>query len=148
MRCSEERSLRPASDLTHFDVRDDPALATEVDQRLACRTRDIRLRGNINRLFRARAWSQTAKVIRAWMIWVASLDVLTLAWIGVPVRPRASMQVPHSKICPLPADTPQHALDIIVAVGDLLAGLRCHNRIGHEEHGNGGRWLALGERES
>lgn len=57
----------------NLDVKDDLALAAEVDRLLARRTRDIRLKGAIKHLFRARVWSQTAKIIRAWMIWVAFL---------------------------------------------------------------------------
>ncbi|TGQ64248.1 GGDEF domain-containing protein [Mesorhizobium sp. M00.F.Ca.ET.186.01.1.1] len=72
----------------HLDVQDDPAIAAEVDRLLARRTRDIRLTGEIKRLFRARVWSQTAKIIRAWMIWVALLDVLTLA-LNMLMLPRA-----------------------------------------------------------
>ena len=44
------------------------------------------------------------------------------AIISASVRPRASMQVPHSRICPLPA-------------------------IGHQRHGDAGLWLALDEGE-
>lgn len=62
-----------------FDPPYDPAIAAEVDRLLARRTRDIRLEGNILDLFRARVWSQTAKIIRAWMSWVVLLDVLTLS---------------------------------------------------------------------
>ena len=49
------------SDRVHLDVQDDPAIAAEVERLLARRTRDIRLKGEIKRLFRARIWSQTAK---------------------------------------------------------------------------------------
>lgn len=58
-------------DRIHRDVQDNPAITAEVDQLLARRTRDIRLKGEIKHLFRTRIWSQTAKIIRAWMIWVA-----------------------------------------------------------------------------
>ncbi len=76
----EKTAKRPevVSNLVHVEAQHDPAIAAEVDQLLARRTRDIRLKGEIMRLFRARIWSQTAKIIRAWMIWVALLDVLTL----------------------------------------------------------------------
>ncbi|MEY9324361.1 hypothetical protein AB7M37_006357 [Sinorhizobium fredii] len=50
----------------------------EVARLLAGRTRDIRLTGELRRLFQERSWPRTAKVIRAWMTWVALLDVLTL----------------------------------------------------------------------
>lgn len=84
------------------DAQDDPAIHAEVDRLLSRRTRDIRLRGDIERLYRARIWSQTAKIIRSWMIWVAVLDVLTLA-LYVLVLPRAvsfSLIVPASIIPP------------------------------------------------
>ncbi|EHH02751.1 diguanylate cyclase [Mesorhizobium amorphae CCNWGS0123] len=91
------------SDRMHLEVQDDPAIAAEVDRLLARRTRDIRLRGEIKRLFRARVWSQTAKIIRAWMIWVAFLDVLTLA-LNMLMLPRAialSMLLPGAIIPPV-----------------------------------------------
>ncbi|OWK21858.1 hypothetical protein AJ88_12460 [Mesorhizobium amorphae CCBAU 01583] len=87
----------------HLEVQDDPAIAAEVDRLLARRTRDIRLKGEIKRLFRARVWSQTAKIIRAWMIWVAFLDVLTLA-LNMLMLPRAialSMLLPGAIIPPV-----------------------------------------------
>ncbi len=55
-----------------------PAVMAEVERLLTGRTRDIRLRGELGRLFQERSWSRTAKIIRAWMIWVTLLDVLTL----------------------------------------------------------------------
>ncbi|AZO00731.1 diguanylate cyclase [Mesorhizobium sp. M9A.F.Ca.ET.002.03.1.2] len=87
----------------HLEVQDDPAITAEVDRLLARRTRDIRLKGQIKRLFRARVWSQTAKIIRAWMIWVAFLDVLTLA-LNMLMLPRAialSMLLPGAIIPPV-----------------------------------------------
>ena len=75
----------------HLDVQDDPAIAAEVDRLLSRRTREIRLKGEIKRLFQARIWSQTAKIIRAWMIWVALLDMLTLA-LNMLILPRAIAQ--------------------------------------------------------
>jgi diguanylate cyclase (GGDEF)-like protein len=83
-------------------VHDDPAIIAEVERLLARRTRDIRLEGEIKRLFRARVWSQTAKIIRAWMVWVAFLDVLTLA-LYMLMLPRAvafSMLLPGAIIPP------------------------------------------------
>ncbi|TWI17590.1 diguanylate cyclase (GGDEF)-like protein [Mesorhizobium tianshanense] len=91
------------SDQMHLEVQDDPAITSEVDRLLARRTRDIRLKGEIKRLFRARVWSQTAKIIRAWMIWVAFLDVLTLA-LNMLMLPRAialSMLLPGAIIPPV-----------------------------------------------
>ncbi|TPL71605.1 diguanylate cyclase [Mesorhizobium sp. B2-3-15] len=87
----------------HLDVQDSPAITAEVDRLLARRTRDIRLTGEIYRLFRARVWSQTAKIIRAWMVWVALLDVLTLA-LNMVMLPRAtalSMLLPGAIIPPV-----------------------------------------------
>ena len=84
-------------------VHDDPAIIAEVERLLARRTRDIRLKGEIKRLFRARVWSQTAKIIRAWMVWVAFLDVLTLA-LYMLMLPRAialSMLLPGAIIPPV-----------------------------------------------
>lgn len=91
------------SDRMHLDEPDDPAITAEVERLLARRTRDIRLTAEINRLFRARVWSQTAKIIRAWMIWVAFLDVLTLA-LYMLLLPRAialSMLLPGAIIPPV-----------------------------------------------
>ncbi|TIW75192.1 MAG: GGDEF domain-containing protein [Mesorhizobium sp.] len=85
------------------DEQYDPAIGAEVDQLLARRTRDIRLKGEIMRLFRARVWSQTAKIIRAWMIWVALLDVLTLT-VNMVILPSAvatSMLLPAAIIPPV-----------------------------------------------
>ncbi|PBC02707.1 GGDEF domain-containing protein [Mesorhizobium sp. WSM3860] len=80
----------------HLEGHDNPALAAEVDRLLARRTRDIRLKGEIKNLFRARVWSQTAKIIRSWMTWVALLDVLTLA-LNMLILPRS---VAHSMLLP------------------------------------------------
>ncbi|PBB16559.1 diguanylate cyclase [Mesorhizobium sp. WSM4313] len=87
----------------HLDVQDDPALAAEVDRLLARRTRDIRLKGEIKRLFRARVWPQSAKIIRAWMIWVAVLDMLTLAlnMLMLPTAIAQSMLLPGAIIPPV-----------------------------------------------
>lgn len=87
----------------HRDVQDNPVLTAEVDKLLARRTRDIRLKGEIKRLFRARVWSQTAKIIRAWMIWVALLDVLTLA-LNMLILPSAiaeTMLLPGAIVPPV-----------------------------------------------
>ncbi|TPI71830.1 diguanylate cyclase [Mesorhizobium sp. B2-8-9] len=87
----------------HLDAQDDPALTAEVDRLLARRTRDIRLKGEIKRLFRARVWPQTAKIIRAWMIWVALLDLLTLAlnMLMLPSAIAQSMLLPGAIIPPV-----------------------------------------------
>lgn len=76
------------SDRVHLDMQDSPAITGEVDRLLARPTRDIRLKGETYRLFRARVWSQTAKIVTAWMIWVALLDVLTFAF-NMLMLPRA-----------------------------------------------------------
>lgn len=91
------------TNLVPSDEQYDPAIGAEVDQLLARRTRDIRLKGEIMRLFRARVWSQTAKIIRAWMIWVALLDVLTLT-VNMVILPSAvatSMLLPAAIIPPV-----------------------------------------------
>nr|WP_310075231.1 GGDEF domain-containing protein [Phyllobacterium sp. 1468] len=75
----------------------------EVERLLGGRTRDIYLKDKISELFRRRIWSQTAKIIRAWMIWVALLDVLTLA-LNLLMLPRAvalSMILPGSFLPPV-----------------------------------------------
>ena len=90
------------SDPVLLSLADNSAIAAEVEQLLARRTRDIRLKGEIKRLFRARIWSQTAKVIRAWMIWVVLLDVLTLA-LNMLLLPRSvavSMLLPGALLPP------------------------------------------------
>lgn len=56
-----------------------PSIGAEVERLLAGRTRDIRLSRELAGLFRERSWPQAAKIIRAWMVWVVILDVLTLA---------------------------------------------------------------------
>jgi diguanylate cyclase (GGDEF)-like protein len=86
-----------------LDEQDDPVITAEVDRLLSRRTRDIRLKGEIKRLYRTRVWSQTAKIIRAWMIWVAFLDVLTLA-LNMLMLPRTvalSMLLPGAIIPPV-----------------------------------------------
>ncbi|MHC2302535.1 diguanylate cyclase (GGDEF)-like protein [Rhizobium mongolense] len=79
----------------------DPAAMAEVERLLTRRTRDIRLKGQLRRLFRERSWSRTAKIVRAWMIWVALLDVLTLS-LNMLMLPRAVTlpMLPPSSILP------------------------------------------------
>ena len=89
--------------LGQFDVQNDPFILVEVERLLGGRTRDIYLKGKISGLFRDRIWSQTAKIIRAWMIWVALLDVLTLA-LNLLMLPRAvalPMLLPGSFLPPV-----------------------------------------------
>ncbi|KJS14456.1 MAG: diguanylate cyclase [Hoeflea sp. BRH_c9] len=92
-----------AADRAYFDAHDDPAITAEVERQLSRRTRDIRLNGEINRLFRARIWPQTAKIIRAWMIWVAILGVMTLGLNMLLLPPEISitMVLPSMVIPPV-----------------------------------------------
>ncbi len=53
-------------------------MATDVDRLLSGRTRDIRLGIDLRERFTQRIWSSSAKVIRAWMAWMAGLSVVTL----------------------------------------------------------------------
>lgn len=104
-RIKQFRCPSVAKDRVHLDAQDDPVITAEVERLLARRTRDIRLKGEMQGLFRARIWSQTAKVIRAWMIWVAFLDMLTLALYTL-MLPRAialSMLLPGAIIPPVVA---------------------------------------------
>jgi len=89
-------------DQAGLDVRDHPAITAEVERLLTFRTRDIRLKGEIKELFRARTWSQTAKIIRAWMIWVAVLHVMTMATciLLLPAEVATSMLLPGALIVP------------------------------------------------
>lgn len=91
------------SDCTDLDLRDRPEIAAEVERLLTCRTRDIRFKGEINRLFRARIWSQTAKIIRAWMIWVAVVHMMTMAssMLLLPTEIATSMLLPGALIAPV-----------------------------------------------
>ncbi|WP_290885387.1 GGDEF domain-containing protein [Hoeflea sp.] len=91
------------SDLARLGVQNDPAITAEVERLLTLRTRDIRFRGEINRLYQARIWPQTAKIIRAWMIWVAFLGVVTLA-LNILLLPPAistTMIMPNAIIPPI-----------------------------------------------
>ena len=91
------------SDRAGRDLRDHPEITAEVEQLLTRRTRDIRLEGELNQLYRARIWSQTAKIIRAWMIWVAVLHVTTIASsiLLLPGEIAASMLLPGGLIAPV-----------------------------------------------
>ncbi|MBU4530743.1 MAG: GGDEF domain-containing protein [Hoeflea sp.] len=92
-----------AADRAYLGVQDDPAIIAEVERLLSRRTRDIRLNDEINRLFRERIWPQTAKIIRAWMIWVAILGVLTLAlnMLLLPPEVSKSMVLPSAMLSPI-----------------------------------------------
>ncbi|WP_244562522.1 sensor domain-containing diguanylate cyclase [Ensifer aridi] len=81
----------------------DPAIMAEVERLLASRTRNIRLKGELERLFQQRSWSRTAKIVRAWMTWVALLDLLTLC-LNAILLPKAiviSMLAPASILPPV-----------------------------------------------
>jgi len=92
-----------AADRAYLGVQDDPAIMAEVERLLSRRTRDIRLNDEINRLFRERIWPQTAKIIRAWMIWVAILGVLTLTlnMLLLPPDVSKSMVLPSAVLPPI-----------------------------------------------
>jgi diguanylate cyclase (GGDEF)-like protein len=79
-----------------------PAIVEDVESLLGGRTRDIRLNGELDRLFRERSWRQTGKIIRAWMVWVIVLDVLTLGLnaILLPIQIVALMLPPASILPP------------------------------------------------
>ncbi|WP_280519063.1 GGDEF domain-containing protein [Shinella curvata] len=78
-----------------------PEVACEVDRLLAGRTRDIRLNAELVRLFRIRSWPQTSKIIRAWMLWVVVLDILTLAVNAALLPPDIVMaMLPPASILP------------------------------------------------
>ncbi|MGO8477573.1 GGDEF domain-containing protein, partial [Rhizobium ruizarguesonis] len=66
------------------------------------RTRDIRLNGELARLFGERSCPRTAKIIRALMVWVIVLDVLTLGLnaILLPIETVMSMLLPASILPP------------------------------------------------
>lgn len=53
------------------------------------------------------------------------------------------MQVRHNRICPFPGLARQHAHDILIAVGRLLASLRGHDRIDHQKHSDADPGLTL-----
>ena len=80
----------------------DPDIMSDADRLLNGRTRAIRLKGKIAQAFRERSWAQTAKIIRAWMIWVMLLDLLTLT-LNMMLLPKTSslaMLAPGSIIPP------------------------------------------------
>jgi diguanylate cyclase (GGDEF)-like protein len=79
-----------------------PPIVEEVERLLGGRTRNIRLKGELAHLFRERSWPQTAKIVRAWMVWVTLLDVLTLGLnaILLPVDTVMSMVLPASLLLP------------------------------------------------
>lgn len=62
----------------------------EVERLLAGRTRNIRLSSQLARLYRERSWPQAAKIIRAWMVWVVILDIVTLG-VNAALLPRQTV---------------------------------------------------------
>jgi hypothetical protein len=78
-----------------------PAVMADVERLLAHRTRDIRLKGELRRLFQERSWPRAAKIIRAWMTWVALLDVLTLG-LNAILLPKAIVLSMVPPACILP----------------------------------------------
>ena len=80
----------------------DPALMSEVEQLLAGRTRDIRLKGKLAQAYRQRSWRQTAKIIRAWMLWVAILNVFLfgLNLLLLPLETALATLVPSAVLMP------------------------------------------------
>lgn len=77
-------------------------ITEEVARQLGGRTRDIRLNNELSRLFRERTWPQMSKIIRAWLIWVIVLDVLTLCLNAflLPTGNVMSMLLPASLLPP------------------------------------------------
>lgn len=74
----------------------------DVEQLLGGRTRDIRLDGKLAHLFRDRSWRQTAKIVRAWMLWVIFLDFLTLGVdaLLLPMQTLERMMLPAAILPP------------------------------------------------
>ncbi len=77
------------------------ALLEEVERLLKGRTRDIRLKGELLRLFQERSLPRTAKIIRSWMIWVTFIDLLTLG-LNVILLPRTVTVSMLAPACILP----------------------------------------------
>jgi diguanylate cyclase (GGDEF)-like protein len=50
-----------------------PALEAEAERLLAGRTRDIQFSPEMHQAYQEKNWSQRSKIVRAWMIWVASI---------------------------------------------------------------------------
>jgi len=79
-----------------------PTISRDVEQLLSGRTRDIRLNGELACLFRRRSWRQTAKIVRAWMLWVIVLDFVTLGVgaILLPIQTFERMLLPAAILPP------------------------------------------------
>ena len=54
-------------------------LRVETERLLSGRTRDIKLSGELVRLYRSRSWPQRSKIVRAWAIWVSALGLSGIA---------------------------------------------------------------------
>ncbi|UWU24772.1 diguanylate cyclase (plasmid) [Rhizobium sp. CB3060] len=78
-----------------------PNIMDEVERLLKGRTRDIRLKGELYRLYQERSWLRTAKIIRSWMIWVALIDVLTWG-LNAILLPKAIAMAMLPPACILP----------------------------------------------
>lgn len=63
----------PSSRLGTLDIE------AESERLLAGRTRDIRLRGALMTRYQDWSWPRRAKIVRAWMLWVAALNILLTA---------------------------------------------------------------------
>lgn len=76
--------------------------APEFERLLAGRTRDIALRGRLEEAYVERTWRQTAKIVRAWMLWVILLDLFALIF-NLSLLPRdaaLAMAWPSAMIVP------------------------------------------------
>lgn len=79
-----------------------PEIMNDVERLLGGRTRDVRLDGRLAHLFRNRSWRQTAKTVRAWMLWVIFLDFLTLGVdaLLLPMQTLERMLLPAALLPP------------------------------------------------
>jgi diguanylate cyclase (GGDEF)-like protein len=91
----------PDTDLKSRQGASSLPLKQSVEQLLSGRTRDIRLKGELLRLFQERSWPRTAKIIRSWMIWVTFIDLLTLG-LNAILLPKAVALSMLAPACILP----------------------------------------------
>lgn len=97
------KSASPLGRLPDGKYDDLPAdVVSDVDRLLSGRTRDIRLHGHLADLFRHRSWRQTAKIVRAWMLWVIFLDFVTLGVDAflLPIQTFERMLLPAAILLP------------------------------------------------
>lgn len=83
-------------------ARDIDVQEPEFERLLAGRTRDISLRGRLEEAYIERTWRQTAKIVRAWMLWVILLDIVGLIF-NLSLLPREAalaMAWPSAMIVP------------------------------------------------